>query len=246
MKGDLRRETSIFYEQQAQFYDEMRFSSDIGRLIDCKQRQIVMGLRCATENVILDVGTGTGRFAIDLARNSKLVIGIDASRRMLMLVRHRSIQEGVNRKIQLIRADAHQLPFKSNVFDLCVTINVLNHMENHANVVEQLQRVLKVNGHLVANFPNVLSPYLPVALLVRFCKQSIIGKVYSRWFTYKEIRAVFSSAGMTIDQVIGFLLPPPSLPKMLIPLIKVLMRIFMRDFLKYISPTLFVRCVKSK
>lgn len=246
MKGDLRRKTPIFYEQEAQFYDEMRFSSDIGRLIDRKQREIVMGLRCGTENVILEVGTGTGRFTIDLVRNSNLVVGIDVSRRMLMLARHRSVQEGLDKKMQLIRADAHQLPFRSNVFDLCVTINVLNHIEDYVNVMKQIQIVLKANGSLVANFPNVLSLYLPVALLVRFRKQSIIREVYSRWFTYKEITVAFSSAGMTIDKVKGFLLPPHSLPKMIIPLLKVLMKISMRYTLKYISPILFVRGVKLK
>lgn len=246
MKGDLRRKTPIFYEQEAQFYDEMRFSSDIGRLIDSKQREIVMGLCCGSENVILEVGTGTGRFTVDLVRNSNLVVGIDASRRMLMLARHRSVQEGLDKKVQLIRADAHQLPFRSNVFDLCVTINVLNHIEDYANVMKQIQIVLKANGSLVANFPNVLSLYLPVALLVRFRKQSIIRRVYSRWFTYKEITAAFSSAGMSIDKVKGFLLPPPSLPKMVIPLLKVLMEIFMSYLLKYISPILFVRGVKLK
>jgi len=51
-----------------------------------------------------------------------------------------------------IRADAHYLPFKSNVFKTVLCSHVLEHCTNPAQVIQECKRV--TNGHLIFKVPN--------------------------------------------------------------------------------------------
>ena len=68
---------------------------------------------------IIDVGCGTGRHAIELARRGYQVTGIDLSESMIQKAREKAKQE--NLQIYFLTMDARDLPFE-NEFDVAIML----------------------------------------------------------------------------------------------------------------------------
>ena len=72
----------------AQTFDRRRFGGPIGELIAAEQGRVLANfVGRIKDRVILDVGTGTGRAALMLARGGARVTGVDASAEMLAVAR---------------------------------------------------------------------------------------------------------------------------------------------------------------
>ena len=77
----------------ANTFDDRRFGGPIGELVASSQARVITGfLTPVRERTVLDVGTGTGRAAVLLARAGARVTGIDASEEMLAVARRRDLQ----------------------------------------------------------------------------------------------------------------------------------------------------------
>src|SRR5438445_9244037 len=69
---------------------------------------------------VLDVAAGNGNFAIAAARRGATVIASDLTPRMVELGRARSESEGL--AIEWQEADAEELPFETDRFDVVVSV----------------------------------------------------------------------------------------------------------------------------
>jgi len=239
-----------FYEREAEVYDDVRFSSLVGGLVNAIQKDIVTRLCDFNDgDFVLDVGTGTGRFAVELAKSGATVVGLDPSKSMIKIARKKSIQRGVYRNVNLVIADAHKLPFKKSSFQCCISINVLNHIRDYKSVLVEIGSVLKEKGWLVANFSNMQGLYLPVAVFVNSCKRALFSDVYSRWFTLNEVKKSLFKVGLRVEDVEGFfvLILPSFLQRfscVTVHIIRKMNALFSSSVFKYLSGSLFVKSQK--
>lgn len=97
---------------------------------------------------ILELGVGTGRIAIPLAKAGCEVIGVDLSAHMLAALAEHISSEDLH-DISLARADITALPFREHSFDGAVAVHVLHLVSNWAGVLEQLQRLVRPGGALI-------------------------------------------------------------------------------------------------
>lgn len=88
----------------------------------------------------IEVGVGTGRFAVPLG----ITLGIDPSRRMLRFARQRGIR--------VCQAVGERLPFRDGQFDLVLLVTVICFVDDVPTLLRELHRVLKRGGHLVVGF----------------------------------------------------------------------------------------------
>lgn len=124
----------------AERFDAMRFSGPIGRLIaDTQEQQIAAFLEPVARRRVLDVGTGTGRAAIALARRGAIVTGVDASSEMLEVAGRRARESDVS--VTFARGDAHRLEFPDRSFDAVVCLRVLMHTPDWRRSLAELCRV---------------------------------------------------------------------------------------------------------
>jgi 2-polyprenyl-3-methyl-5-hydroxy-6-metoxy-1,4-benzoquinol methylase len=149
----------------ARTFDDLRFGGPIGALIAESQARVLMDFlrplfanatsrqRGSTHPSILDVGTGTGRAALLLARSGARVTGIDASEAMLTVARQRAALDRVDAVFQL--GDAHALAFPDRSFDGLVCLRVLMHTPQWRQCVTELCRV--ADRLVVADFPSARS-----------------------------------------------------------------------------------------
>ena len=94
----------------ARTFDERRFGGPIGELVASTQARVLANMvGRIKDRSILDVGTGTGRAALLLARGGARVTAVDASEEMLAVARRRAADESVN--VDFLLGDAHALDF---------------------------------------------------------------------------------------------------------------------------------------
>ena len=75
----------------AEGFDALRFSGGVGQLLlETQEAILIEALQPGPGRTIADVGTGTGRAALALARAGADVIGIDASSEMLAVAARRA------------------------------------------------------------------------------------------------------------------------------------------------------------
>jgi SAM-dependent methyltransferase len=138
----------------AERFDALRFSGPIGRLIaDTQERQIAAFLAPVEGRRILDVGTGTGRAAISLAKRGAIVTGVDASAEMLEVATRRAREAGA--AVTFMRGDAHRLDFPDSSFDAVVCLRVLMHTPDWHASLGELCRVS--SDRVVFDYPSLWS-----------------------------------------------------------------------------------------
>ena len=93
---------------------------------------------------VLDVATGTGDLALEIQRKcpDAKVLGTDFCPEMLEHATKSGVQE-----TQV--ADAMNLPFDDDVFDVVTVAFGLRNMENWEGALEEISRVIKSGGHIL-------------------------------------------------------------------------------------------------
>jgi len=109
---------------------------------------------------ILDVGCGTGRHSIELAKRGYQVVGVDLSENQLEKARENALEAGV--KVDFRQGDARKLPFNRE-FDLVLSLceggfPLMETDEMNFEILEGGTRALKDGGRLIMNTLNGLFP----------------------------------------------------------------------------------------
>jgi ubiquinone/menaquinone biosynthesis C-methylase UbiE len=118
-------------------------------------------LAAPAKGQILELGCGTGRVALPLARHGSSVVGIDRSASMLSRARLRVARAKLHQRVRLIRGDIRQLPFPDKSFPLVMApYGILQSLLDEqllAATLTDVQRVLTRDGifglELVADLP---------------------------------------------------------------------------------------------
>ncbi|POX55135.1 SAM-dependent methyltransferase [Streptomyces sp. Ru71] len=104
---------------------------------------------------ILDAGCGSGPLSAALRDAGAVVTGVDASAAMLALARRRLGDEA-----DLHLADlSDRLPFADGAFDDVVASLVLHYLEDWGPTLNELRRVLRPGGRLIASVDHPVVAY---------------------------------------------------------------------------------------
>jgi ubiquinone/menaquinone biosynthesis C-methylase UbiE len=112
---------------------------------------------------VLELGCGTGRVTIPVARSGARVVGVDRSSEMLTHARRRSKRARLGKRVSWIRGDIRSLPFRpSTRFDLVMApYGILQSLVRESDLkatLSAVERVLATGGV----FGVDLVPDLPV------------------------------------------------------------------------------------
>jgi SAM-dependent methyltransferase len=95
---------------------------------------------------VLDVATGSGNAAIAAARIGCTAVGIDYVPALLQRGRERAAAEGLD--VELLPADAEELPFPDGAFDAVTSVFGSMFAPDHARTAAELLRVCKPGGKI--------------------------------------------------------------------------------------------------
>jgi len=133
---------SVAFDRAASFYDQTRvlppeiFRSALDRL----EREL------GGRGRILEIGVGTGRFALPLAERRLDITGIDLSMPMIARLREKS---SATARCHVARADATALPFPDDSFGGALSVHVLHLIADWREAVSELARVVRPGGVLI-------------------------------------------------------------------------------------------------
>ena len=104
---------------------------------------------------LLDIGTGKGMAAIEIARRGMPVTSVDVSEEELQMAFLNARAAKVDSNILFHVGDANKLPFDGDHFNLVTMINVLHHLDDFDDIFAEVARVLSQGGHfLLADFTD--------------------------------------------------------------------------------------------
>ena len=234
-----RPDTSVarkirYFEKEAPVYDEKR--SQKMKFLWGKEVEIVASLCGDIKGKrVLEVGVGTGRFSMELAKQGANVTALDPTNAMLTVAKEKAAINGVINRVSLVRASGNNLPFRDSSFDVVICMHVLKHLPTYKEVLKEIARVTNSSGFIIVNSPNSWSFYLPTAIYSSM--RHVLGKnIYSGLFTKWGLRKVLEDTGFTIEKVKGFIfLHPKFFPEMMQNLLAKIENYTSDSFLKNFS-----------
>lgn len=114
-----------------------------------RKRAISM-LQVQKPQYILDVATGTGDFAIEATRKLGCrIVGVDISAGMLEVGKRKIEKRNLKSRIELIKADSEDLPFKDELFDGATVAFGVRNFENLKKGLMEIIRILKPGGTII-------------------------------------------------------------------------------------------------
>ena len=115
------------------------------------RRRVVNVVRKATPKKILDLATGTGDLAIQMARKIEgvEVLGVDLSEGMLEVAREKVHHQGLDQRVKLEVGDAEHLNLKDGAVDVATVAFGVRNFGDLKVGLEELARVIRPGGRVV-------------------------------------------------------------------------------------------------
>ncbi|OQY51871.1 MAG: hypothetical protein B6247_18310 [Candidatus Parabeggiatoa sp. nov. 2] len=119
---------------------------------------------------VLDYGSGWGAFTKLIHEKKNDVLGIDQSD---VAIEISNLVWGKELEFKQINIS----DIKSNSYDVVVSNTVVEHTHNPGMYLHQINRVLKENGLLIINLPNIMNPRFFLPLLAKNAKNKEHGLI---------------------------------------------------------------------
>jgi ubiquinone/menaquinone biosynthesis C-methylase UbiE len=188
----------------AEGFDALRFSGGIGHLLADTQEQILNeALEPGPGRSIADIGTGTGRAALALARRGADVVGIDASAEMLAVAKRRAAEDHASgliadrRRLRFEQGDAHAVPLAARSVDAAVCLRVLMHTPDWRVCLRELCRIARFR--IVFDFPAASSAAAVQAAVRRAAHAAGMKTEPYRVMRVRAVRAELARHGWRVQ-----------------------------------------------
>jgi len=141
------------YDCMGRVYDSSKYLYWTRKMEEAEERVVGKWVDCFS-GVCLDVGCGTGRYSLRIARPRVEVVALDISLKMLKRLRLKAKKGGVYDRVNVLVADGERLPFRENVFDCLACALAFDHFEDCEGAAGEFSRILKNNGLCVLSVFN--------------------------------------------------------------------------------------------
>lgn len=150
-----------------------------------------------TAERVLDVATGTGLVALELAARSHMVEAVDLSPQMIGQASEKASQLNLD-NVRFSVQSAYDLKFPDGSFDAIVVCNALHVMQRADLALAELKRVLKPGGLLVA--PTYCHGQTLVAHIASRLMTLTGFRAYRR-FTYTSYILLIKRSGFRVEKL---------------------------------------------
>lgn len=133
-----KRKVMEHYDNIATVYDTQYDEEQ-----ETKIKAVLDEIGLQRNNIILDIGCGTGLLFKHIKNSTKLLIGLDTS---FGLLKRAKTQTKQYRNTTIIRADADHTPFKNKTFHTIFAITLLQNMPNPTATLREIKRISKDNA----------------------------------------------------------------------------------------------------
>lgn len=153
---------------------------------------------------VLDVGSGFGRHVYECARRGAHVVALDYAADEVVETRDTlaamvtAEEITADKLVGVVRGDARRLPFADGSFDVVITSEVLEHIQDDVAAIAEMVRVLRPGGRFAATVPAYLPEIVNWKLSDEYHAPKSPGG-HVRIYSKTELRAKLRSAGLDVD-----------------------------------------------
>lgn len=152
---------------------------------------------------VLDVGAGFGRHVFECARRGANVVALDHAEDEVVgtqatldgMVDDGQIDDA--QVLGVLRGDATALPFDDDAFDVVITSEVLEHVQDDVAAIAEMVRVLRPGGTFAATVPAWMPEKINWMLSDEYHAPKSIGG-HVRIYSKTELAAKLRAAGLDL------------------------------------------------
>lgn len=139
-------------QQQIAATNGKHYTDKVGKLNDYPIYELPVPP--VASGLMLDIGTGWGRWLIAGANKGYIPVGVDL--RLEFCEASLSTLKALGKYGYVVAADLKNLPFKSNTFDLVWSFSVIQHTHKDRLIscLHHINRIIKTGGYTYLEFPN--------------------------------------------------------------------------------------------
>lgn len=146
----------LLFENYSKTYDKEAFTQGTVQEVDFLEKEIDVN----KDMSILDVGCGTGRHSVELAKRGYKVTGLDISKDQLKAAREKA--KAANVEIEFLHLDARNFQLNEK-FDLVIMLceggfSLMDTDEENFAILENVNKTLKAGGKFIFTTLSVLYP----------------------------------------------------------------------------------------
>ncbi len=138
---DKKRKVMRHYDRLAGTYD-LQYAEEQ----EAKIEAALSDVHLERDNVVLDLGCGTGLLFHHIGNSVEILAGIDVSTRTLKEAKKRTKKF---QNLALLRAEADYTPFPSQTFDIVVAMTLLQNTPNPQRTLIEIKRIAKQNATII-------------------------------------------------------------------------------------------------
>ena len=142
-------------EGTIEFFEEI---ADFRYRVECSWFKPTFKFEQYKDKKVLEIGVGDGIDHLELAKAGAILTGIDITPKSIELTKKNLELHGY--KSNLLIADAENLPFEDDSFDVIYSFGVLHHVPNTQKAIDEIYRVLKPKGKAVISLYHKNSLFL--------------------------------------------------------------------------------------
>ena len=140
---------NVFIKEEIAGAYDAYYQTPAGKEIDTIEEELIINaLKKVPKRKMLELGCGTGHWTELFVSKGFDVIATDISDAML----HKAIEKNLDAEI--LKADAGELPFKNESFDVVATVTMMEFVNSKEVVLNEIYRVLKPGGYLLLGCLN--------------------------------------------------------------------------------------------
>jgi 2-polyprenyl-3-methyl-5-hydroxy-6-metoxy-1,4-benzoquinol methylase len=157
---------------------------------------------CRGGTLILDLGAGKGELSILLYKSGYDVISLDIDKSVLIEAKKKGFQG------EAILGDGTQLPFRNDLFDRVVCVEVVEHVRNPWRLIEEVRRISKSRALFILTTPNGQRLIKSLAKVIKI--QLKISQSHVCEFLPKNLFEMFQASKFKILKVLKLALEIPT------------------------------------
>jgi len=129
-------------------------------------RELIELCHIDRDKYVLDIGCATGKTACYIAKGYGCrVVGVDILERMVNRANERAKKESVEDRVSFRVADAQDLPFEDNLFDVVIGEFITGLLDDRQRGVNEYLRVTKLGGYVGLNEATWIKTPPPMELV---------------------------------------------------------------------------------
>ncbi len=149
--------------------------------------------------LVMEIGAGSGRDLLELARLGARGIVLDYSPESLGLVRQQAVAQGI--PVMFVQADATRMPFRDGAIDVSFHQGLLEHFRDPRPLLAENARITRPGGRVLVDVPQTWHLYTVMKKMLIFANRWFAG--WETQFTVRELERLVRESGLEVTRSYG-------------------------------------------